>query len=42
MYDKIDSRFWEAAKVGGKIYGVPSEKEIGNNPMWGLHKRICR
>lgn len=26
MYDKIDSRFWEAAKVGGKIYGVPSEK----------------
>lgn len=30
MYDKIDSRFWEAARVGGKIYGVPSEKEIGD------------
>ena len=38
MYGEIDSRFWEAAKVRGKIYGVPSEKEIGNSPMWVFTK----
>lgn len=38
MYDAIDPKFWKAAKVGGKIYGVPSEKEIGNEPMWVFTK----
>lgn len=38
MYEKIDSRFWEAAKVQGKTYGVPSEKEIGSMPMWVFTK----
>ncbi len=38
MYDLIDERFWEAAKVGGKTYGVPSEKEIGSMPMWVFTK----
>ncbi len=38
MYERIDGRFWEAAKVGGKIYGVPSEKEIANCPMWVFTK----
>ncbi|HIX29709.1 MAG TPA: ABC transporter substrate-binding protein [Candidatus Blautia stercoravium] len=38
MYDAIDSRFWEAAKVGGKTYGIPSEKEIGSCPMWVFTK----
>lgn len=38
MYESIDSRFWEAAKVQGKIYGVPHEKEIGNMPMWVFTK----
>lgn len=38
MYDKIDARFWEAAKVGGATYGVPSEKEIGSCPMWVFTK----
>ena len=38
MYDQIDPRFWEAAKVGGEIYGVPSEKEIGSMPMWVFTK----
>lgn len=38
MYDQMDVRFWEAAKVGGKIYGVPSEKEIGNCPVWVFTK----
>lgn len=38
MYELMDIRFWEAAKVGGKIYAVPSEKEIGNCPMWVFTK----
>lgn len=38
IFKEIDERFWEAAKVGGKIYGVPSEKEIGNCPMWVFTK----
>lgn len=38
MYEEIDSRFWEAAKVQGQIYGVPSEKELGNMPMWVFTK----
>lgn len=38
MYRNIDRRFWEAAKVQGSIYGVPSEKEIGNMPMWVFTK----
>jgi len=38
MYKRIDPRFWEAAKVQGKIYGVPHEKEIGNMPMWVFTK----
>lgn len=38
MYEKIDPRFWEAAKIGGVTYGVPSEKEIGNCPMWVFTK----
>lgn len=38
MYEKTDPRFFEAAKVGGKTYGVPSEKEIGSCPMWVFTK----
>lgn len=38
LYKQMDPRFWEAAKVGGKIYGVPSEKEIGNCPVWVFTK----
>lgn len=38
MYEAIDERFWEAAKVKGKTYGVPSEKEIGSCPMWVFTK----
>ena len=38
MLDSIDKRFWDAAKVGGKTYGVPSEKEIGSMPMWVFTK----
>ncbi|MSS64950.1 ABC transporter substrate-binding protein [Velocimicrobium porci] len=38
MLDSIDKRFWDAAKVNGKTYGVPSEKEIGSMPMWVFTK----
>lgn len=38
MFDKTDPRFWEAAKVSGKTYGVPHEKEIGSSPMWVFTK----
>lgn len=38
LYDNTDPRFWEAAKVGGKTYGVPHEKEIGSMPMWVFTK----
>lgn len=38
MYERMDKRFWKAARVGGKIYGVPSEKEIGDCPMWVFTK----
>ncbi len=34
----IDERFWRAARINGEIYGVPSEKEIGNMPMWVFTK----
>ncbi|MDO5411570.1 MAG: ABC transporter substrate-binding protein [Lachnospiraceae bacterium] len=40
MKDAIDDRFWEAAKVNGSIYGVPSEKEIGSMPMWVFNKAL--
>lgn len=38
VYEAVDERFWEAAKIDGKIYGVPSEKEIGSSPMWVFTK----
>lgn len=38
MFESIDERFWEASKIGGQIYGVPSEKEIGSMPMWVFTK----
>lgn len=38
IHDNIDPRFWKAAKVSGKTYGVPIEKEIGSCPMWVFTK----
>lgn len=40
MYESIDERFWEAAKVNGVTYGVPSEKEIASMPMWVFTKEL--
>lgn len=38
MKASIDPRFWDAAKVNGVTYGVPSEKEITSMPMWVFTK----
>lgn len=38
IYQTIDTKFWEAVKVDGKIYGVPNEKELGSMPMWVFTK----
>lgn len=38
MKEFIDPRFWDAAKINGVTYGVPSEKEIGSMPMWVFTK----
>lgn len=38
MLDDIDERFWKAATINGHIYGIPSQKELGNMPMWVFTK----
>lgn len=38
ILENIDPKFLEASKVGGKIYGIPNEKEIGSMPMWVFTK----
>ena len=34
MKEAIDERFWDGAKVDGKTYAVPTQKELGVAPMW--------
>ena len=34
MKEAIDQRFWDGAKVDGKTYAVPTQKELGVAPMW--------
>lgn len=34
MKAAIDQRFWDGAKIDGKIYAVPNQKEISTAPMW--------
>lgn len=38
MYETINPQFWEGAKVDGKIYAVPANKELGVAPMWVFTK----
>lgn len=38
LYEAIDERFWEGAKVGDETYGVPTQKEISSAPMWVFTK----
>lgn len=40
MYEAIDERFWEGATIDGKIYAVPTQKEISTAPMWRFSKEL--
>ncbi|MBL4936233.1 ABC transporter substrate-binding protein [Clostridium sp. YIM B02515] len=37
-YNAVDPGFWEGAKLDGKIYAVPTNKELGVAPMWVFTK----
>ncbi len=38
MKAAIDQRFWDGAKIDGKTYAVPNQKELGVAPMWVFTK----
>ncbi|MEG1004572.1 MAG: extracellular solute-binding protein, partial [Clostridium sp.] len=38
MKKSIDQRFWDGAKINGKTYAVPTQKELGVAPMWVFTK----
>lgn len=40
MLKEIDSRFWDGAKIDGKTYAVPNQKELGVAPMWIFDKTL--
>lgn len=37
-FNAVDKNFWEGAKIDGKIYAVPTNKELGVAPMWVFTK----
>lgn len=37
-YEAVDKRFWDGAEIDGKIYAVPTQKEIAAAPMWRFTK----
>lgn len=37
-YNTVDKNFWEGAKLDGKIYAVPTNKELGVSPEWVFTK----
>ena len=40
MKTEIDSRFWDGAKIDGKTYAVPNQKELGASPMWMFDQEL--
>jgi putative aldouronate transport system substrate-binding protein len=38
MYQAIDKRFWDGVKVDGKIYGIPTNKELAV-PLWWMYPK---
>ena len=40
MYRTIDSRFWKGVTVGGAVYGVPTNKELGTPMQFLFDKRM--
>ncbi len=40
MYDAVDPLYWEGAKIDGKVYGVPTNKEIAVPDWWMYPKEL--
>lgn len=40
LYDSIDEKYWEGVRVDGKIYGIPTNKEIAVPEQWMYPKEI--
>lgn len=40
MYDAIDPLYWDGARIDGKIYGVPTNKEIAVPEWWMYSKEL--
>ncbi|MFV0502393.1 MAG: ABC transporter substrate-binding protein [Lachnospirales bacterium] len=40
MYEAIDKRFWKAITIDGKIYSVPTQKELGIAPVMKFSNEI--
>lgn len=40
MYDAIDPLFWDGARINGKIYSVPTNKEIAVPEWWMYPKEL--
>ncbi|WP_204595604.1 extracellular solute-binding protein [Clostridium sardiniense] len=38
MKAEIDQRFWDGAKIDGKTYAIPNQKELGVAPSWVFTK----
>lgn len=34
LYDSIDEKYWDGVRVDGKIYGIPTNKEIAVPEQW--------
>ncbi len=42
LKNAIDQGFWDGAKVDGKIYAVPTQKEIAQIPMYMFNKELIQ
>lgn len=40
LKEAVDSRFWEGVTINGKIYGVPTNKELPYAPVWAFTKEL--
>ena len=38
----IDPNFWEGAKIDGKVYAIPANKELGVAPLWVFNKDYAK
>lgn len=40
LKEAVDSRFWDGVTINGKIYGVPTNKELPYAPVWAFTKEL--